>query len=458
MNRTLTIILAGGKGQRLYPISKERAKPSLPFGGKYLIIDFVLSNFINSGFFKIKILTQFRSESLSRHITHAYNISPILDHQIETVPPQMKTGKSLYKGSADAVFQNIDLINERCFDNVCVFCADQIFRMDIRQLHAYHEAKKADATIIVAPVSIKHANRFTVVEVDDDWKIIGYRDRPQDPKPIPGYPDYALISMGNNIFNTGVLLESVKKDSLRDDSGHDFSKDVIPGMIRDCNVYAYNFMDNDVPGAPEQECGYWRTIENVDSYWWSNMDIVSVERHFNLYNQSWPVRTYCYPLPPARISFANHDGAICRGEIANSIISEGCEINGGFVNQCILSPLVKIGEIARVSESILMKGANIGRNAMVKRAIIDEFVRIPPGMKIGYNLKEDKKNFYVSPAGVVVVDRNSDFDTQNKEYCLLDKRFMLKKDTKDSDNQKKTKKASFNSKITANTRHALSHV
>lgn len=411
MDKVLTMILAGGEGKRLFPLSKERAKPAVPFAGRYRIIDFVLSNFVNSGFYKIKVLTQFRCDSLNRQLSLAWKLSPILDHYIEPVPPQMKTGDEWYKGSADAVYQNLNLIyNENC-DKVCIFGADHIYKMDVLQMLNFHNFKNADLTIAAIPVPLDKASGFGIVEVDENWKIVGFEEKPKTPKSIPGSPGMALVSMGNYIFNTNVLVDSVIADSKLN-TAHDFGKDILPKLFKNSKVYAYNFNNNNIPDMTERERGYWRDVGSIDAYWNASMDLITVSPIFSLYNNNWPIRSYYPPLPPAKFVFANEEeGRI--GIATDSLVSEGCIISGGQVTQSILSPMVRINSYASVSESILMEGVNVCRHAKIKRTIIDKFVNIPQGMEIGYNLEEDRKKFYVSPSGIIVIAKNADL----KDLC-----------------------------------------
>lgn len=408
MHSVLTMILAGGQGTRLFPLSRERAKPAVPFGGRYRIIDFVLSNFINSGFYKIKVLTQFRSESLTRHLSLAWYLPPTLGHYIDHVPPQMKTGSEWYKGSADAVYQNLNLIYNGNCEQVCIFGADHIYKMDIRQMLDCHIQKNADLTVAAIPVPINEANNFGVFEIDNNWKVTGFKEKPENPKPIPDNPKMALASMGNYVFSTDVLINNVIKDS-EEDTNHDFGKDILPCMIDKYNVCAYSFFENNIPGMTEQERGYWRDVGNIDAYWHANMDLVAVSPIFNLYNEDWPIRTYYHPLPPAKFVFAGkEEGRV--GAATDSLVSEGCIISGGQVERSILSPRVRINSYSNVTDSILMEGVDIGRHARIKRAIIDKFVRVPPSTEIGYNIEEDRKRFYVSPEGITVIAKNADLE------------------------------------------------
>ncbi|MGR3179961.1 MAG: glucose-1-phosphate adenylyltransferase [Candidatus Anammoxibacter sp.] len=409
MQNALVMILAGGQGARLFPLSKDRAKPAVPFGGRYRIIDFVLSNIVNSGFYKIKVLTQFKSESLTRHLSLAWHLSHVLGQYIDHVPPQMKAGNEYwYNGSADAVYQNLNLIRNEDCDRVCVFGADHIYKMDLRQMMDYHNQKKADLTIATIPVPVRSACDFGVVEIDRNWKVIGFKEKPKNPKTIPNNPEMALVSMGNYIFNTDTIIKNVTKDS-KADTDHDFGKDIIPDMIGKGDVFAYNFNDNIVQGMSEEERGYWRDIGNIDAYWSANMDLIEVSPVFNLYSKEWPIRTYYESLPPAKFVFENKkEGRV--GTATDSLVSEGCIISGGQVKRSILSPMVRINSFSLVTDSILMEGVNIGRHAKVKRAVLDKFVNVPSNVKIGYNLEEDSKRFYVSPSGIVVIPKNTNLE------------------------------------------------
>ncbi len=406
MPKVLVMILAGGEGTRLYPLTKERAKPAVPFGGRYRIIDFVLSNFINSGFFRLKVLTQFKSESLNRHLSLAWRLSPKLDQYIDPVPAQMRTGTDWYKGTADAIYQNLNLIKDANPDYVCVFGGDHVYKMDVRQMLNYHIKKGAELTVSAIPKAVGEASSFGIIEVDRKWRINGFEEKPKNPKPIPGRPNMALASMGNYIFNTGVLLEEVTADAKKKDSRHDFGKDIIPSIRKKRRLFAYDFASNKIPGMTFAEKGYWMDVGSLDAYWQASMDLVAVSPVFNLYNSEWPIRTYYPTCPPAKFVFADKERDRV-GIATDSIVSEGCIISGGQINRSILSPQVRINSYSYVTESILMEGVNVGRHAKIKRAIIDKFVDIPQGMEIGYNGKEDKKRFYVTESGIVVVPKEA---------------------------------------------------
>ena len=405
----IAMILAGGKGERLYPLTRDRAKPAVPFAGKYRLIDFVLSNFVNSGFFKLKILTQYKSDSLIKHIFRGWRLSAKLGHYIEPVPAQMRLGEQWYRGTADAIFQNLNIIEDEKPDYVFVFGADHIYKMDVSQMLKFHMENEADCTIAAIPFPRRESTQFGVIEVDESWRVIGFEEKPKDPKPIPSDPEKSLVSMGNYIFNADVLVEEVMHDAELEDSTHDFGKDILPKLYKRARVYAYNFLDNIVPEMTEDEVGYWRDVGNIDAYWEASMELVSVKPRFNIHSTEWPIHTYTRPYPPAKFVFA--DGKTKRIGIAtDSLVSESCIISGGHINRCILSPNVRINSYAYVEQPILFDGVNIGRYCQIRNAIIDKNVNVPPRTQIGFDLEEDKKRFTVSPEGIVVIPKNYQFE------------------------------------------------
>lgn len=407
-DRTLVMILAGGEGRRLYPLTKDRAKPAVPFGGKYRIIDFVLSNFVNSGFFKIKTLTQFKSNSLNKHLNRGWRLSPTMDHYVEPIPAQMRMGRDWFKGNADAIYQNMDVITDENPKWVCVFGGDHIYRMDVRQMMNYHNEKQAEATIAAIPKPISEAKEYGVIEVDKTGRMVGFQEKPDDPKPMPNDPSMVLASMGNYIFNTDALIRELQRDAEKD-SAHDFGKDIISYMYENHPVYVYDFAKNVIPDMTKAELGYWRDVGTIDAYWAANMDMVSVSPTINLYNKHWPIRTAYYHHPPAKFVFAN-EAEERMGIATDSLVSEGSIISGGHIDRCVISPRVRINSYSYVSESILMEGVNVGRRAKIKRAIIDKDVDIPPDMEIGYDLEKDRERFTVSEGGIVVIPRRMKID------------------------------------------------
>ncbi len=405
MKNVLGMILAGGEGRRLYPLTRDRAKPAVPFGGKYRIIDFVLNNFVNSDIFKINVLTQFKSDSLNKHITRAWPMTPMYHQYIDLIPAQMRTGGAWYQGTADAIYQNLNLINDENPEFVAVFGGDHIYKMDIRQMLAFHQEKEADLTIAAIPVPVEEATEFGVIEIDSDYRVIGWQEKPRHPKEIPGRPGWALASMGNYIFNRRVMVEEVVADAENENSSHDFGKNIILSMYPHRQVYVYDFDQNHYEGMEPQERGYWRDVGNIDAYWESNMDLVSVSPVFNLYNPKWPIRTYSYQAPPAKYVFADEDR---RGYATDSLVCDGCIISGGRLNRCVLSPYVRINSFSEIEDSILMHGVNVGRHAKIRRAIIDKGVDIPPHAQIGFDPEEDRaRGFYVSPGGITVLAKDT---------------------------------------------------
>ncbi len=403
----LVMILAGGEGKRLYPLTKDRAKPAVPFGGRYRIVDFVLNNFINSGFFKIKVLTQYKSDSLNKHITRGWALSPFLNQYVDLAPAQMRTGSDWYLGTADAIYQNIFHITDEDPDYVCIFGGDHIYKMDVSQMLDFHKEKGADLSISAIPIPISEAHEFGIIEVDDDWKLINFVEKPKDkPKSIPGNPDMCLASMGNYIFNKDVLLDALYRDEEIKGSSHDFGKNVIPMLLNEGkNIYIYNFNDNSFPGMTDTERGYWRDVGSIDAYWQANMDLLAYDPELNLYSKDWPLRTFNYNYPPAKFIWEEGERV---GMATNSMVSEGCIVSGAGLSRCVLSPKVKVNSYSQISESILMENVEIGRYSKIKRAIIDKNVIVPPNTRIGFNREEDeRRGFHVSPQGVTVVPKGA---------------------------------------------------
>lgn len=406
-DKCLTMILAGGEGRRLYPLTRDRAKPAVPFGGRYRIIDFVINNFVNSGFHKIKILTQYKSDSLNHHITRGWPLSPIIGQYIDLVPAQMRTDGHWYKGTADAVFQNLTHIHDENPDYVFVFGGDHIYKMDVRLMLNYHKEKDAALTIAAIPIPIEEASEFGIIEVDDDWRCTGFVEKPKEkPKSIPGRPDMCLASMGNYVFNTDKLVNELKIDAELENSNHDFGKNIIPKMLNEGErIFIYDFTTNEFDGMTPSEKGYWKDVGSIDSYWQANMDLLDYSPELNLYSEDWPLRTFNYNYPPAKFIWEEGDRI---GMATNSMVSEGCIISGGSISRCVLSPKVRINSFANVTGSILMENVNIGRHAEIKKAIIDKNVEVPPYTRIGFNRDEDlARGFVVSAGGVTVVPKGA---------------------------------------------------
>ena len=407
IDNALVMILAGGEGKRLFPLTKDRAKPAVPFGGRYRIIDFVLNNFINSGFYKIKVLTQYKSDSLNKHIAHGWTLSPFLNQYVDLCPAQMRTGNDWYKGTADAIYQNIFHITDEDPRYVCVFGGDHIYKMQVTQMLDFHKEKHADLSISGIPIPIEEASEFGIMEVDENWKLINFVEKPNyKPKSIPGNPNMCLASMGNYIFDKEILLDAVTRDAQKTDSKHDFGKNVIPMLLEEGkNIYVYNFASNSFPGMTQAEQGYWRDVGSIDAYWQANMDLLSYAPELNLYSKEWPLRTFNYNYPPAKFVWEEGDRV---GMATNSMVSEGCIISGGGLSHCVLSPKVRINSYSSVVDSILMENVEVGRYSQIRKAIIDKNVVIPPNTTIGIDREADlKRGFHVSAGGVTVVPKGA---------------------------------------------------
>lgn len=407
IDNALVMILAGGEGKRLHPLTQERAKPAVPFGGRYRIIDFVLNNFINSGFFKIKVLTQYKSDSLNKHITRGWALSPFLNQYVDLAPAQMRTGVDWYRGTADAIYQNLFHISDENPEYVCIFGGDHIYKMDVYQMLKFHKEKDADLSISAIPIPIDEAHEFGIIEVDDNWRLTNFVEKPKTkPKSIPGNPHMCLASMGNYIFSKDTLLDALDQDEQIKESSHDFGKNVIPMLLKQGKkIFIYNFADNTFPGMSESERGYWRDVGSIDAYWQANMDLLNYNPELNLYSKDWPLRTFNYNYPPAKFVWEEGDRV---GMATNSMVSEGCIVSGGGLSRCILSPKVRINSYSQVSESIIMENVDVGRYSQIKKAIIDKNVSIPPHTRIGYDKEEDiKRGFHVSEGGVTVVPKGA---------------------------------------------------
>lgn len=407
VNDALVMILAGGEGKRLFPLTKDRAKPAVPFGGRYRIIDFVLNNFVNSGFQRIKVLTQYKSDSLNKHISRGWALSPFWNQFVELVPAQMRTGNDWYKGTADAVFQNILHIVDENPKYVCIFGGDHIYKMDVTRMLKYHKKTNSALTISAIPIPIEEAHEFGIMEVDENWRLINFVEKPQTrPRPMPNNPNMCLASMGNYIFDRYVLIDALNEDAQNQDSSHDFGKNVIPMLLEQGKtIQVYNFEENKFAGMTDKEKGYWRDVGCIDAYWEANMSLLEYDPELNLYSREWPLRTYNYNYPPAKFIWQEGDRV---GMATDSMISEGCIVSGGTLSRCVLSPKVKINSFSQVTESILMENVTIGRHSEIRRAIIDKNVDIPPYTQIGINKEDDiRRGFYVSEGGVTVVPKGA---------------------------------------------------
>lgn len=407
----LVMVLAGGEGSRLRPLTRDRAKPAVPFGARYRIIDFVLSNFVNSGLFRIKVLTQYKSESLNQHIMRGWRLSAMVDQFVEIVPAQQRIGEVWFRGSADAIYQNLNLVFDSKPRDVCVFGADNIYKMDIRQIVKQHRDTDAALTVAAIPVPIEQASAFGCLQVDEHNRMVAFVEKPDEPPPMPNRPDMALVSMGNYVFQTDELVAQLERDAANAESAHDFGKNVLTHMVNetDLPVFAYDFSTNTIPGQPESEQGYWRDVGTIQQYWQTSMDLVSVTPEFDLYNRRWPIRTHYAHYPPAK--FVHDDFKNERvGSAINSIVAEGVIVSGGTITNSVLFPRVRVHSFARVEESVLFNRVEIGRHAKIRRAIIDKDVHIPPGMVIGYDLEKDRRRFTVAD-GIVVIPKGMKFDT-----------------------------------------------
>ncbi len=402
----LAVIMAGGKGSRLSPLTIDRAKPAVPFGGKYRIIDFTLSNCVNSGIKQIFVLTQYKSYSLERHIRLGWGfLSSELREFVVPLPPQQRIDESWYQGTADAIYQNLYSIRKESPRYLLVLSGDHIYKMDYGDLVRYHISQGAEATVAALEVDRHEASAFGVIQVDEKGLIVGFEEKPSDPKPLPGDPDSCLISLGVYVFSLGPLMEELVRDSADTESHHDFGKNVIPRMARERNVYAYNFKDKKTGKA-----AYWRDVGTLDAYWEANMDLASVSPVFNLYDRDWPIRTYQGMEPPAKFVFAQEYAGGRMGVALDSIVCGGCIVSGGKIQNTVLAPNVRVNSFCNVTQSVVMEGVNIGRHSQIKKAIIEKGVEIPPNSIIGFHPNEDARHFHVTDSGITVVTQEHRFD------------------------------------------------
>ncbi|MBM99934.1 MAG: glucose-1-phosphate adenylyltransferase [Planctomycetaceae bacterium] len=406
MKDCLAVVLAGGKGSRLEPLTRDRAKPAVPFGGSYRIIDFSLSNCLNSGLRRMLLLTQYKAMSLDRHINLGWRhfFCRELGEFIDVVPPQQRIDEQWYQGTADAVYQNIYTIEKERPEYVVILAGDHIYKMNYRKMVDYHKENNADLTIGALHVTPDQAKQFGVMQVDSDQRIVGFQEKPEEPQTIPGDDEHCLASMGIYVFTARFLFEQLCQDATRSHSTHDFGRDLIPAIIDSCRVFAFPFRDENRKGD-----SYWRDVGTLDAYYEANMDLISVDPQLNMYDQRWPIRTYQPNFPPPKFVFSGADGDYERcGRAMDSIICPGSIISGGLVEHSILSPNVRINSYAHVEGSILYEGVNVGRRAHVRNAIIDKGISIPAGARIGLDPEEDRANgFTISDNGIVVI-ANSD--------------------------------------------------
>jgi glucose-1-phosphate adenylyltransferase len=402
--QVLAIVLAGGAGKRLAPLTADRAKPAVPFGGLYRLIDFALSNLVNAGIRRICVLTQYKSHSLDRHVTTTWRLSNLLGNYVTPVPAQQRLGPHWYTGSADAIYQSLNLIYDDNPDIVAVFGADHVYRMDMMQMVRQHVEGRAGVTVAAIPVNRDEASSFGVIQTAEDGRTVeAFLEKPADPPHLPGDPAKSYASMGNYVFSTDVLIDALHQDAMDDGSRHDMGGDIIPMLVNQGCAQAYNFLGNDVPGAEERDRGYWRDVGTLDSYFDAHLDLCAVHPVFNLYNDRWPILTYVPSQPPAKFV---HNSGDRIGRAINSVVSNGVVVSGGVVVQSVLSPGVRVNSWARVERAVVMHNTKIGRHAVVQDAILDKNIEVPEGVQIGVDKEQDRaRGFVVSAGGITVVGK-----------------------------------------------------
>jgi glucose-1-phosphate adenylyltransferase len=396
--RVLGIVLAGGEGKRLWPLTADRAKPAVPFGGNYRLIDFVLSNLVNAKYLRICVLTQYKSHSLDRHISQTWRMSTVVGDYITPVPAQQRLGPRWYTGSADAILQSSNLIYDEKPDYIVVFGADHVYRMDPRQMVQQHIDTGAGATVAGIRVPRSEASAFGVIDVGPDQRVTGFLEKPLDPPGLPGSPDQTFASMGNYVFSTQRLLDALREDAEDEDSVHDMGGSIMPMMVKNDHAYVYDFNDNDVPGAEERDRAYWRDVGTIDAYYDAHMDLVAVHPIFNLYNNQWPIFTQHHQQPPAKFV----EGGIAQ----ESIVAAGTIVSGATVRHSVIAPDVRLHAGAYVEGSVIMEGTTIGRGAVVRRAILDKDVVVPEGAHIGVDVDLDRSRYHVSSGGIAVLGKS----------------------------------------------------
>lgn len=397
------IVLAGGEGKRLMPLTADRAKPAVPFAGHYRLIDFALSNLVNAGYSRIAVLTQYKSHSLDRHVATAWHLSPLLGNYVASVPAQMRRGPHWFAGSADAIYQSLNLIYDERPDYVCVLGADHIYRMDPGQLLEHHIDSGAGVTVAGIRVPISEAGEFGVIEPHPDGVgIAAFLEKPESPRGLGDAANEVLASMGNYMFTTRALVDAVTTDAADPDSRHDMGGSIVPKMVERRDAAVYDFAKNEVPGATERDRSYWRDVGTLDAYYEAHLDLTSPHPEFNLYNSQWPIRTWTEPAPPAKF-LADREGRA--GHAVDSLVCAGALICGGEVRRSVISPGARVGSSAQVEGSVLMHGAQVDRGAVVRNAILDKKVRVTEGAVIGVDSELDQERFTVSPGGIVVVGK-----------------------------------------------------
>jgi glucose-1-phosphate adenylyltransferase len=402
------IVLAGGEGKRLAPLTADRAKPAVPFGGNYRLIDFALSNLVNAGMLKIVVLTQYKSHSLDRHVSTTWNLSPLLGNYVTPVPAQMRRGPRWFSGSADAIYQNFNLLYDERPDYVCVFGADHIYRMDPRQMIDQHIEGGAAVTVAALRAPLDQADQFGVIETASDGVTISaFREKPTDAAGLPDAPDQVFASMGNYVFTTSALIDAVTADAEDDSSKHDMGGSIVPMLVERGEAQVYDFSQNVVPGETERDKGYWRDVGTIDAFYDAHMDLISISPIFNLYNREWPILTRPEPLPPAKFVFDDEDR---RGQALDSMVCAGVVISGATARRSVLSPGVRLHSFAQVEDSVLFQDVDVGERAVVRRAIVDKNVRIAPGATIGVDPEADRARFHISDSGIVVIGKGETVD------------------------------------------------
>jgi glucose-1-phosphate adenylyltransferase len=397
------IVLAGGEGKRLAPLTADRAKPAVPFGGNYRLIDFALSNLVNAGLLRIVVLTQYKSHSLDRHVSTTWHLSPLLGNYVTPVPAQMRRGPYWFSGSADAIYQNFNLLNDERPDYVCVFGADHIYRMDPRQMIDQHIAGGAAVTVAALRAPREQADQFGVIETAPDGPTISaFREKPTDAVGLSDAPDQVFASMGNYVFTTSALVDAVSADAEDQSSKHDMGGSIVPMLVARGEAQVYDFSKNVVPGETERDKGYWRDVGTIDAFYDAHMDLISISPIFNLYNREWPILTWPDPLPPAKFVFDDEDR---RGQALDSMVCAGVVISGATARRSVLSPGVRLHSFAEVEDSVLFQDVDVGQEAVVRRAIVDKNVRIAPGAQIGVDPEADRRRFHVSDGGIVVIGK-----------------------------------------------------
>lgn len=409
-------MLAGGEGRRLAPLTRERSKPAVYFGGSHRLVDFVLSNLVNSGFDRIKVITQYKSSSLVRHLSRAWPVaSSILDQFIEVVPAAMNIGPTWFRGTADAIWQNLDLLRDITPADVLIFGSDHVYKMDIGLMLAFHRQREADLTVATIPVPRAEAHAFGCVHVDRDGRVVNFVEKPSDPPAMPGNPGMTLVSMGNYIFRTQSLLRELRRNAARETSTHDFGHDILSTAHQRSRVYAYDFATQLCPGESERARGYWRDVGTLDAYFEASMDLVSVEPQLNLYNPEWPIRGVQPWAGPAKFVFADRTSGRV-GMAQDSIVGPGVIVSGGLLERSVVFHRTRVNSYSHVTDSVLFPEVDVGRGARLRRCIVDKGVRIPPGEVIGEDPDADRKRFTVSDGGVVVLSRESFGQTDQYDF------------------------------------------